>query len=110
MHKRLSVLTLSWFMICAWLIVPVDVFATETRIVETEGSVGFTGSYQPIGKPEPNPPESIEQPPISDIAKPGGSLPQTNSTNNPWLIVIGGSILWFCLIWVRQQKRKQLSE
>ncbi len=35
------------------------VSATEVQQVETTGTIGFTGVYEPIGTPDPTPPESI---------------------------------------------------
>ena len=40
------------------------------------GLLGFTGVYEPIGTPDPAPPETIVRPPITEVAKPEGSLPQ----------------------------------
>lgn len=57
--------------------------------METEGSIGFTGVYEPIGTPNPIPPESIVRPPITEVAKPGGTFPQTNQLNHSWLIWLG---------------------
>ncbi|TPR55088.1 LPXTG cell wall anchor domain-containing protein [Enterococcus sp. OL5] len=77
--------------------------ATQVQTVETEGSIGFTGIYVPIGTPDPKPPEVIEQPPIQDIAKPGGSLPQTNVETHSWLLWLGVFIISFVfLLWKRK--------
>lgn len=82
------------------------VYGTEAQNVETQGSIGFTGVYEPIGTPDPEPPESIERPPIKDIAKPGGSLPQTNTTSSKWLVWLGISIISIVsLSWKRKKQR-----
>jgi LPXTG-motif cell wall-anchored protein len=81
--------------------------ATQVRAVETEGSIGFTGFYVPIGTPDPKPPEVIEQPPIQDIAKPGGSLPQTNVVTHSWYFWIGVLIIIIVfLLWKRKTDQK----
>ncbi|MDF2536392.1 MAG: hypothetical protein K0R18_2554, partial [Bacillales bacterium] len=51
--------------------------AQEVQQVETNGTIGFTGVYEPIGTPDPAPPETIVRPPITEVAKPDGTLPQT---------------------------------
>ena len=33
--------------------------AAEVQQVETNGTIGFTGVYEPIGTPDPAPPETI---------------------------------------------------
>ncbi|WP_429974985.1 LPXTG cell wall anchor domain-containing protein [Enterococcus sp. DIV0840c] len=81
--------------------------ATEVQQVETPGSVSFTGRYVPIGTPDPKPPESIKDPPVTEVAKPGGVLPQTNTETNDWLILFGGLLLGFIfLIWKQKQKQQ----
>ena len=56
--------------------------ASEVQQVETAGSIGFTGVYEPIRTPEPTPP-------ITEVTKPDGQLPQTNDVSHPWLIWLG---------------------
>lgn len=78
------------------------VSAKEVQQVETEGSVGFTGTYVPIGTPDPTPP-------VTEIAKPEGSLPQTNTIQSNELIWLGLLILGFVsFIW--RQKKQQLKQ
>ncbi|MFR0814109.1 MAG: LPXTG cell wall anchor domain-containing protein [Enterococcus casseliflavus] len=80
--------------------------AQEVQQVETNGTISFTGVYEPIGTPDPTPPESIVRPPITEVAKPGGTLPQTNETVNSWLIWIGGLLISFVfLLWKRKNKQ-----
>lgn len=82
--------------------------ATQVRAVETEGSIGFTGIYVPIGTPDPKPPEVIEQPPIQDIAKPGGSLPQTNIVTHSWYFWLGVLIISIVfLLWKRKSNQNE---
>lgn len=85
---------------------PMESIGSEIQSVETEGSIGFTGTYQPIGMPEPTPPESIEQPPIEDVAKPDINLPQTNSISNGYLIYIGIVLIALSVLRFKQRKQK----
>ncbi|MFP8918575.1 LPXTG cell wall anchor domain-containing protein [Enterococcus innesii] len=83
-------------------------FAQEVQQVETNGTIGFTGVYEPIGTPDPTPPESIVRPPITEVAKPGGTLPQTNEIVHSWLIWLGGLLISFAfLLWKRRRKKIQ---
>ena len=82
--------------------------AQEVQQVETNGTIGFTGVYEPIGTPDPTPPESIVRPPIIEVAKPGGTLPQTNESVHSWLIWLGGLLISFAfLLWKRNRKKIQ---
>jgi LPXTG-motif cell wall-anchored protein len=87
-----------------------SVQATELHQVETEGSIGFTGTYVPIGTPDPAPPESIEKPPVTELAKPEGSLPQTNTVTNHWLIYLGITLLSFVFFIWKRNKKEQTNE
>ncbi|WP_269924566.1 LPXTG cell wall anchor domain-containing protein [Enterococcus innesii] len=79
--------------------------ATEVQKTETKGTIGFTGVYEPIGTPDPTPPESIVWPPITEGVKPGGMLPQTNDNNSSWLQGIGTlSVSFVFLLWKRKKK------
>lgn len=80
--------------------------AEEVSQVETNGTIQFTGTYEPIGTPDPKPPENISRPPIKDIAKPGGRLPQTNEARNPHLTWLGSIMLGFALILWKKRKNK----
>ncbi|MFR0814132.1 MAG: LPXTG cell wall anchor domain-containing protein [Enterococcus casseliflavus] len=87
-----------------------SVCATEVRQVETSGTIGFTGIYEPIGTPEPQPPGSTVQPPIVDAAKPGGTLPKTNEGEHPRLIRLGILLIGISfLLWKRKNKAVQNS-
>ncbi|MEC5317145.1 LPXTG cell wall anchor domain-containing protein [Enterococcus casseliflavus] len=86
------------------------VTATEVQQVETTGTIGFTGFYEPIGTPDPPPPGSEGEPPITDIAKPGGSLPQTNVVSQTWLIWLGISVISLVfLLWQKNKNQKKLN-
>ncbi|MFS1020107.1 LPXTG cell wall anchor domain-containing protein [Enterococcus casseliflavus] len=80
--------------------------AQEVQQVETKGTIGFTGVYEPIGTPDPAPPDSIVRPPVTEIAKPGGALPQTNDTGSSRLLWLGILILSIVyLLWKRKNKQ-----
>lgn len=64
--------------------IPLSVYGTQVQSVDSEGSVGFTGTYNPIGPPDP--------PPSTSPQRPGGSFPKTNTTEGS-LGVWGGSLL-----------------
>lgn len=82
--------------------------AQEVQQVETNGTIGFTGVYEPVGTPDPTPPVSIVRPPITEVAKPGGTLPQTNEILNSWLIWLGGLLISFVfLLWKRQRNQNK---
>ncbi|MEC5340893.1 LPXTG cell wall anchor domain-containing protein [Enterococcus casseliflavus] len=82
--------------------------AQEVQQVETNGTIGFTGVYEPIGTPDPTPPESIVRPPITEVAKPGGTLPQTNDNGSSRLLWLGILIISFVfLLWKRKNKQIQ---
>ncbi|MBO1123592.1 LPXTG cell wall anchor domain-containing protein [Enterococcus casseliflavus] len=81
--------------------------AQEAQQVETNGTISFTGVYEPIGTPDPTPPESIVRPPITEVAKPGGTLPQTNETVNSWLIWLGFLLISVVFL-LRKRKNKQI--
>lgn len=63
------------------------VLAQERRSVDTEGSVQFTGVYEP-DKPEPSPPTGPTQP-----GGDGGRLPQTNTRKSSSATALGSILL-----------------
>lgn len=63
------------------------VSAQEQRSVDTEGSVQFTGVYEP-DKPEPSPPTGPTQP-----GGDGGRLPQTNTRKSSSAMALGSILL-----------------
>lgn len=81
----------SWFLITLMIILFSSNLANaqEAQQVKTKGTIGFTGVYEPIGKPDPTPPESIARPAITEVDKPGGTLPQTNYLRHYLLIWLG---------------------
>jgi LPXTG-motif cell wall-anchored protein len=81
--------------------------AAEVQQVETNGTIGFTGVYEPIGTPDPAPPETIVRPPITEVAKPDGTLPQTNEIGHSWHAWLGVFLISFVfLLW--KQKRNHI--
>ncbi len=98
-----------WFLVALLIVVlPFNLAAaTEVQQVETEGSIGFTGVYEPIGTPDPTPPESIVRPPITEVAKPGGSLPQTNTVKQAWLIWLGALLISLVFLLGKQKNKNQ---
>lgn len=76
--------------------------ASEVHQVETSGTIGFTGVYQPIGTPEP--------PPITEITKPDGSLPQTNDVRQLRIFWLGILMVSFVfLLWKRKKQKQNLN-
>ena len=59
-----------------------NVQASSIHSTETEGSIHFTGRYEPTGTPDP-PPTEIAKPIIE------GDLPQTNATMQSYWIWLG---------------------
>ncbi|MEI1233285.1 LPXTG cell wall anchor domain-containing protein [Enterococcus mundtii] len=80
--------------------------AQEVQRVETNGTIGFTGVYEPIGRPDPTPSEIIVRPPITEVAKSDGVLPQTSEIVHSWLTWIGILVISVVfLAWRRQNKQ-----
>lgn len=78
-------------------ITPFQSRQASTLSIETNGSIGFTGVYEPIGTPEePSPPAGVARPP-------GQSLPQTNTGQNQILLLIGLAVLLFTAVLWRQK-------
>lgn len=99
-----------WFIATLMIIVFSSSIAVahEVQRVETNGTIGFTGVYEPVGIPDPTPPESIVRPPITEMTKPGGTLPQTNEVVNSWLIWLGVLLInVIFLLWKRQKIKRQ---
>lgn len=90
---------------------PIDAQGKEVQEVETEGSVQFTGIYEPIGKPEPTPPDGSEKPPSGDVNRPDGSLPKTNMIGETYLYWGGIGVLFFViLLWKRRKQEESNNE
>ncbi|STD21735.1 LPXTG cell wall anchor domain-containing protein [Enterococcus mundtii] len=81
---------------------PLQVYGTQVRSVESEGSIGFTGTYEPIGPPDP--------PPSTSPQKPGGTLPKTNMTDSSLGMWIGSFLVAGVLLVVGSKKRKAISK
>ncbi|MCC4044554.1 LPXTG cell wall anchor domain-containing protein [Enterococcus gallinarum] len=93
------------------LLFSIDAQGKEIQKVETEGSVQFTGIYEPIGTPEPTPPDGSEKPPLGGVNRPDGSLPKTNMIAETYLYWLGISILLFViLLWKRRKKEESTTE
>lgn len=83
-QKRYSLCTFGWLVLVVFVfsICTTAAYAQSVGSLETDGNVTFN---EPIGKPEPVPPdggpelESIK-PPLGGTQKPGGNLPQLNDT------------------------------
>lgn len=76
-----------------------QVAAKEVQQVESEGKIGFTGVYEPVGLPNPAPPtnerEQIES-----------TLPQTNTIKSSWITQLGFVLIGMnFVIWKRRQKK-----
>ena len=73
------------------------VVAEEIQHVETNGTIGFTGVYEPMGKPDPTPP-------ITEVTKPSGRLPQTDEIGHSLYIWLG---IFFISLSYQMWKNKQ---
>lgn len=82
--------------------------ATVINQVGTTGTIGFEGIYIPIGTPEPAPPDSSIIEPITEVAKPGGTLPQTNGVSRLMLFWLGVLLInFFFFLWKRQSNQNK---
>lgn len=103
------------FILLGVFFIPSQGHATQVQQVETEGTIGFTGVYDPIGSPEPSPPESIARPPGGGHTKPSGRLPKTNAHYQYWLIWLGTTFLLLAILLIillvyRRRKQKKLPD
>lgn len=97
MHKTVGRL-IGMFAVLLALQFPLSVYGTQVQSVESEGSVGFTGVYKPIGPPDP--------PPSTSPQKPDGSLPQTNMTERAFAGWVGSFLVIGVLLIVEGKRRK----
>lgn len=104
--KKISLVVFTALVLVWGFLIPSQGQATQVQQVETEGSIGFIGVYEPIGSPEPSPPDTIARPPSNESVKPGGRLPQTNELGQNWLILVGVGIL-FLVVLIRSRKKNQ---
>jgi LPXTG-motif cell wall-anchored protein len=89
--------------------------ASETRTVETKGTIGFTGVYEPVGAPEPVPEvgrvpeEGKDGPQISIVTKQKTKqLPKTNMVKQPSLVILGGFFLVLALLGLMKRQKKSI--
>lgn len=97
---RLILVSLVVLLVLQWAHVATG---SEVSAVETEGTVRFTGRYEPIGVPDP-PPEGGDKP-----VRPPGTLPQTNtivSQTGSWL----GSLIIGLVIWMTKIKTNTIKQ
>ena len=95
--------------------VPLVVFGTEVRSVETEGKLSFTGVYETPGTPEPAPevevktilPKEIAQAPSEVRKSEHKRLPQTNESQMSTWKMLGIMIIVVILgFWFWKHKKK----
>lgn len=77
---------------------PLQVYGTQVQSVESEGSIGFTGTYEPIGPPDP--------PPSTSPQKPGDTLPKTNMIGSSLGLWIGSFLVGGVLLVLGYKRRK----
>lgn len=82
----------------------VQVYGVQVQSVQTEGSIGFTGNYKPIGTPDPIPSENIISP-ENNVPASESFLPQTNTVTNCWMTWLGTAILIFSFVFWKGNKR-----
>lgn len=82
------------------------VAVSEVQALETTGQVGFTGVYEPIGTPDPAPPDITVKPPTIGNEKPSSLLPQTNDLTESWIGWLG--MLIVCVVFILWKRKKRL--
>lgn len=113
-HKKRYLLIIAMLLIQVY--VPLVVYGTEVRSVETEGTIGFTGVYETPGRPEPAPegaikpdyfPKEIAQNPSESNRRTDKRLPKTNEKQMSalWglLLVMATLGFWF---WINKKKKQ----
>lgn len=100
--KRFIVLSVSTLVVLLSIFTSKEVDGLEKHIIETQGTIGFTGeTNHPIGTPDPIPP-------AKEITKPDGRLPQTNEVDNLWPTRLGIILICFVFfLWKHQRKQQQ---
>lgn len=87
-----------------------NAYAKEVRSVETEGKIGFTGVYEPIGTPDPAPPENIVKSPTNEQSKPSGLLPKTNDSHSSFFKGLGLIMISMAIIIWNKKRKNQISK
>lgn len=87
------------FCIVVFIHFPTIVYGTQTQEVKTEGMISFTGTYEPIGAPEPKLPVHVVKPPSDGSSSLEKTFPQTNMITNTWWKSIGLSLLIIVVCW-----------
>lgn len=87
------------------------IYATEVHSVKTEGSIGFSGSYEPKGIPDPAPYSGTKQDYSIEIASSptaisnGHNLPKTNTAEDNRGFFLG--VLLLIIIGFILKKKKE---
>ncbi len=97
MRKTVGQIIVLCFLIIAMQF-PLLVYGTQVQSVESEGSIGFTGAYEPIGPPDP--------PPSTSPQKPDGTLPKTNMIDSSLGLWIGSFLVGSVLLALGYKRRK----
>lgn len=97
-------ITKKWLFVLLLIVCPtVVVSATEVQQVETQGTIGFTGIYEEIGKPDPIPTAKIEEKKPAEMAiSSSGSLPKTNEIEQVWFKWLGILIIGFVTLHIKK--------
>lgn len=90
-----------------------EVYSREVSSFETEGSIGFTGVYIPIGLPDPPPDPTIDEPnapiriarPDPDISNNHRNFPKTNANKSHLLFFLG--LLLLFILWLYKKKESK---
>lgn len=78
-------------------------YASSVQSTETEGTIRFTGRYEPEGTPDP-PPADIAKPPAVD------RLPQTNTVHHVQWVWIGWLFVGLvAILGVKRNKKNKIN-
>lgn len=95
-------------LIMLWATKPFVADAESVRSIETEGSIGFYGTYESEIEPKPEPPSGVSKPEIPTEMGQGlanGRLPQTGQLIALKWVWIGISLILLALIsWEKKQE------
>ncbi|MGG5340069.1 hypothetical protein IGJ48_002777 [Enterococcus pernyi] len=109
-RKKIYMLLISMLLFQFFVIT--EVSGREVRPFETEGSIGFTGVYVPIGLPDPPPDTTTDEPnapiriarPDPNISNNHRNFPKTNANKSHLLFLLG--VLLLFILWLYKKKRK----